>query len=174
MQKAGIFCALAATGISIGYAIYKLRNVRIVSPELEEFVAEAATSIEDGSAFGEDDNKQLLVGQSQSCRKQRRVTATARAVAATKAQFGVIEDPSTADRMMVAKYIRDFLRKKGTHDIDIVEIAPLAAEMFWVKTTSECVAQQVQSTSVARAREASYGRHYVSWTYWFGRGFARQ
>jgi hypothetical protein len=154
---------LAAVGgvATILYGAWRLRNVRFVSRESERAAAAVKATLEVGD-LGEDEDLPVRA-------RRRTVTATARAVASAKATFGVIEEPTRADKMCVERHIRDFLRNKGTHDVDIAAVAPVAAAMYWVKTVYEVAASQLGNTATVAQSNAEYNRRYISATWWFGR-----
>jgi len=138
---------------------------------MQDEVADVMRIVESGDDIQE---KDLVVeygryGTSR-VKRSRRVTATARAVSAVKAQYPHIEKRTPADNMMIEKFVRDYLKNRGTGVIEICEIAPIAAEMFWIPTKYDIRAKEAAATIAATSRTTEYGRWYWSLPSFLGGG----
>lgn len=166
-RTTGIMCGLAAATFGVGYLAYKCRNVRFVTEKAEIDAEEVMLTVECGEDVLKQDPDFEKVCHHRTNRT-RRITTTARAVLAAKAQFGMIDAPSSADRMMVSKWIRDWLKKKGVHAYDACRIAPIAAELFWAPTRAEIYAKQIAKSAAVGVRTVAHGRTFWSRSGWFG------
>jgi hypothetical protein len=81
------------------------------------------------------------------------------AVQEARTIYGVVND-NRANRLVVSKFIRDWMRERGMRPSHIVKYSVIAIELFFVPTPSEHLAVHLQS--IARRERAMLGRPTAS------------
>lgn len=137
--------------------IWVQRNV--VPVRVERFSADALRAVDD------DDALETLRPRYRP-KRFRRVSLTVKVVQQVKARFGVINQPTEADRMAVRRYAYDVMTQKmvDISSTDVARVAPLAAELYWAKTATEIEASQIRASNVLRESNARYNTQwYRNW-----------
>jgi hypothetical protein len=138
------------------------RLSRFIPMSVERHVVNVMANIDDGD-FSEEEKDETFYDP-----KMKRGRFQARLVCVAKAEFGLLPR-SQANKLMVRKFLRDYMRERGMRPTHIVQHLDVSVALVFIPSEQDVIAHQLGASKAALDRDRLINTLWYSAYGYFGR-----